>query len=279
VISSSDIEKTIRGFQAIDDIVGAMKAYAGVAIRRTEDVVRNVRMFENNVLLAMSDVLACHPSAVPEKTAGGKRIVAAFGSSQGLCGAYNENIAGKVSEITSAGDTLFVIGKRLRGALERRGVSCAASSDSVASVSGIGAAVRTTAEELWRIYAEEEYYTLTFCFMVIEEKQPVIKTERILPPDMNRVRAPRPMRFPPLTYLDPRTLFSRLLQAFLGVSLYRCYLESHRSENWFRLRSMEGAAETLKRRLSDLGALRKYARQEEITEELHEILGSGAFYR
>jgi F-type H+-transporting ATPase subunit gamma len=279
LLSSTDIERRIEGFQAIEDIVGVMKAYAGAAIRKTEDLVKNVRTYENNVLLAMADLSAHYPAAAPERAAGGKRIVAAFGSSQGLCGSYNENIADKVTGLTSASDTFYIIGRRLRGALEARGVSCAASRDSAGSVSGIEAALRTAAADLRRIYAEEEYYTLTFFFMTIAEKRPLITVERILPPDMERVRVFRPVPFPPRTYLDPRTLFAEVLEEFLAVSLYRCFLESIRSENWFRLRSMEGASEILRRRLSDLGSLGKYARQEEITEEMLEILGGGAFYR
>lgn len=279
MLSSTDIEKKISGFRAIDDIVGVMKAYAGVAIRKTDELVQNVRRYENNVLLAMADVSAHYPAIAPESVAAGKRIVVVFGSSQGLCGSYNENIADKVIGLTSASDTFFIIGKRLREALEARGVSCAVCSDSVGSVSGIEGALRTTAADLWRTYSREEYYTLTFFFMTIAEKQPLTAVERILPPDMERVRALRPMRFPPLTYLDPQTVFARVLEEFLAISLYRCYLESLRSENWFRLRSMEGASESLKRHLADLGSLQKYMRQEEITEEMLEILGSGAFYR
>jgi F-type H+-transporting ATPase subunit gamma len=279
VLSSTDIEKKISGFRAIDDIVGVMKAYAGAAIRKTDELVQNVRTYENNVLLAMADVSAHYPAIAPEIPSGGKRIVVVFGSSQGLCGPYNENIADKMIGLTSADDTFFVIGKRLREALETRGVTCAVYSDSVGSVSGIAGALRTTAADLWRIYAKEEYYTLTFFFMTIEETRPQITVERILPPDMGRVRVLRPVRFPPFTYLDPQMVFARVLEELLSISLYRCYLESLRSENWFRLRSMEGATENLKRHLADLGSLQKYVRQEEITEEMLEILGSGAFYR
>jgi F-type H+-transporting ATPase subunit gamma len=278
MLSSSDIEKRLLDFRAIDDIVGAMKAYASVAIRKTEDLVLNVRTYENNVLLAMADVSAHYPGAAPERVAEGKRIVAAFGSSQGLCGSYNENIADKVISLTNTNDTFYIIGKRLRGALETRGVSCTAYADSVGSVSGIEGMLYTMAADLWRIYAKEEYYTLAFVFMTVTEKQPMVTMERILPPDMERVRVLRPVRLPPLTYIDPKRLFAKVLEEFLAISLYRCCLESLRSENWFRLRSMESASESIKRHLSDLGSLQKYVRQEEITEEMLEILGGGAFY-
>jgi len=55
-------------------------------------------------------------------------------------------------------------------------------------------------------------------------------------------------------------------------------MESLRSENWYRLRSMEGASEALKRQLSNLTSMQMYTRQEEITEEMLEILGSGMFF-
>jgi F-type H+-transporting ATPase subunit gamma len=279
VLSSLDLEKKIEGFSAIDDIVGVMKAYAGVTMRKTENLVQNVRRYERNVLSVMADVYALHPASVPEKAAGGKRVVVAFGSSQGLCGAYNERIADNVVAYTSADDTFYIIGKRLREALATRGTACSACRDSVGSINGIKAALQSTVADLWKIYAKEEYYTLTLFFMSITENQPVFTVERVLPPDMDCVRSLRSMSIPPLSYLTPQMVFVRTLEEFLFISLYRCCLESLRSESWFRLRRMEGASENLKRRLADLGSLRKYVRQEEITEEMLEILGSGELSR
>jgi F-type H+-transporting ATPase subunit gamma len=279
VRSSSDIERSIGSFRAIDDIVGAMKAYAGAAIRKTGELVQNVRVYENNVLLAMADLSAHDPGITLEVPTRGKRIVVAFGSSQGLCGPYNERLAAAVAAFALPGDALFVIGKRLHNAFDVRHISCVAYDDAVGSVGGIGEALKKTVERLKRVYAQEEYDSITLVFMTIPEKEPQVNVERILPPDRERVQAIRPVRFPPLTYLGTHEVFARVLEEFLFISLYRCYLESLRSENWFRLRSMEGASESLKRRLADLGSLRKFARQEEITEEMLEILGSGAFYR
>ena len=79
--------------------------------------------------------------------------------------------------------------------------------------------------------------------------------------------------------LEPKIIFNKILEEFLYISLYRCYMESLRSENWYRLRSMDGASETLKRQLSNLNSIQMYTRQEEITEEMLEILGSGMFFK
>lgn len=128
-------------------------------------------------------------------------------------------------------------------------------------------------------YKKEEYYNLTFIFTYISEKRPEISAEQILPLDITRLSALKPLKIPPLIYLEPEIIFNKILEEFLYISLYRGYLESLRSENWYRMRSMEGASESLERRILELGSLQKYVRQEEITEEMLEILGSGMFYR
>lgn len=103
--------------------------------------------------------------------------------------------------------------------------------------------------------------------------------KQTLPPDMHKEGALSQTRVPPYTYLEPKKIFEKILEEFLFISLYRGYVESLRSENWYRMRSMEGASETLKRQLSDLNAMQMYTRQEEITEEMLEILGSGMFFK
>ena len=54
---SEDIEKRIKSFYSIEDIISAMKAYAGVSIRQTEEIVPNVREYEKNILSVMKDLI------------------------------------------------------------------------------------------------------------------------------------------------------------------------------------------------------------------------------
>lgn len=279
MLSSADIEKKIKAFNTIEDIVSAMKAYAGVTIKKTEELVINIRAYEENILYAIADVMAHYPGISLEKQLEGKRILVAFGSSQGLCGPFNENIVDVISDIIDSNDTLFVIGKRLKSSIELRHITYDGYSDSVVSVSGIQPALMEIVSQIMNIYKREEYYNLTFIFTYISEKKPAISVEQILPPDIARLSALKPLRIQPLTYIEPKIIFDKILEEFLYISLYRGYLESLRSENWYRLRSMEGASESLKRRVSELGSFQKYVRQEEITEEMLEILGSGMFYK
>ncbi len=277
--SSSDLEKKIKVFLTIEDIINAMKAYAGVTIRRTEELVLNIRRYEENILSSLADVMTQRPENALEEQGRQKRILIAFGSSQGLCGAYNEKIADTVFDTVTGDDTLFVIGRRLISSLELRKLGYDYFDDSVVSVNGIEDALRETTSKIMSIYKNREYYNLAIIFTSVSGNKSDISIEQVLPPDISRVRTLRPAGVSPLTYLEREIIFNKVLEEFLYISLYRGFIESLRSENWYRLRSMEGAAENIKRRISDLDSSQKYIRQEEITEEMLEILGSGMFYR
>jgi ATP synthase F1 gamma subunit len=277
--SSSDLEKKIKVFLTIEDIINAMKAYAGVTIRKTEELVLNIRRYEENIFSSLADVMTQRPENALEEQGRQKRILIAFGSSQGLCGAYNEKIADTVFDTVTGDDTLFVIGRRLTSSLELRKLGYDYFDDSVVSVNGIEDALRETTSKIMSIYKNKEYYNLAIIFTSVSGNKSDISIEQVLPPDIGRVRTLRPAGVSPLTYLEREIIFNKVLEEFLYISLYRGFIESLRSENWYRLRSMEGAAENIKRRISDLDSLQKYIRQEEITEEMLEILGSGMFYR
>lgn len=276
--SSADIENKIHTFHDVEDIVNAMKAYAGVTVRKTEDIVPNLREYEKNVLSAMADVTVHFPDISLLKRNGGKKILVAFGSSQGLCGPYNEKMADAVAEVPEK-DVLFVIGRRLAASLELRHIAYDHYTESLLSVNGIQSALNKITSQIMNIYRKQEFYNLTFIFTYMYEKKAEISVERILPPDLESIISQGSFKKEPFTYLRADAIFTRVLEEFLYISLYRCHVESLRSENWYRLRSMDGASETLKKHIGELGSLQKYVRQEEITEEMLEILGSGMFYR
>ena len=123
-----------------------------------------------------------------------------------------------------------------------------------------------------------EYFSLAFVYMTVPENHAEIVIEQVLPPDIGD-DADRRGDYSLLTYEHPDVVFAGILDEFLSTSLYRCYVESLRSENWFRLKAMEGASENLQQRIVELGSLQNYIRQEEVTEEMLEILGGGCFYR
>ncbi len=276
--SSIEIDRKLKTFISVGDIVSAMKAYAGMTMRRTEDLVPNLREYEGNVLTAMGDAVRLLSGELLGQGGSGRRLLVAFGSSQGLCGPYNDRVAERVSTEIMAQDTLFVIGARLKGALESNGVSVEASADMPVSINGIGKALEDTIAHIIELYSNKEIYNLTLAFAAVQNHSAETVLERVLPPDLERAREAA-SRTPPMTYMEARPMFEDILEEFLYISLYRGYLEALRSENWFRLSVLEGATDNLNRHLQELRTLKNYVRQEEITEEMLEILQSGMFYR
>ena len=276
---SEDIGKRINSFNSIEDIISAMKAYAGATIRQTEEIVPNVREYEKNILSVIRDLIVTYPDLTSMERNRGNKIIVAFGSSQGLCGAYNEKVADAVAEVIRDKDVLFIIGKRLTSSLLLRHIAFESYSDSVLSISGVQPALEKTIVQIVDIYRKKEFYNLSFIFTSVFENKAQIVTEQILPPDFDRMLTLGPDNLAPFTYLDAGVIFTRSLEELLYISLYKCYVESLWSENWYRLRSMEGASETIKKHVEELSSLQKYIRQEEITEEMLEILGSGMFYK
>ncbi len=273
--SAADIGKQIGTFRAMQDIVGAMKAYAGVALRKTEQSVLTSREYERELLGAIRDLTAHVPPSPRESKGGGRRLLVAFGSTQGLCGAFNEKAAEAVRDAVTASDTLFVVGGRLRGVLEGAGIRYGGFMESAVSVEGIHDMLRTLASNITGIYGASEYDSLAMVFTSVADNQAGLSVERVLPPEA----AAASPGFPPLMYLAPQAVFEGLLDEFLYISLYRCCAESLRSENWYRLRSMEGASKNLEKHISALESAQNYVRQEEVTEEMLEILGGGMFYK
>jgi F-type H+-transporting ATPase subunit gamma len=272
MLSSVAVEKRIRSFKEIGDIVAAMKAYAAVAVRKTDEVVGNIRRCEEVVV--RYDV---HLS--PRRGDGAKRVLVVFGSTLGLCGMFNEKMAREVSAAYRDGDALIVIGRRLQFFLGlMMGNEPVESLEAPSSLDGIGKALRESVSRIQSIYAGEGYYDLTVIFTMVSGNSADIVIEQILPLDPDRMKAASPLDEMPLVYEEAEKVFAGILEEFLYVSLYRCYVESLRSENWYRLKTMEGATETLKRRSIELRSEYNYARQEEITEEMFEILGGGMFY-
>ena len=123
------------------------------------------------------------------------------------------------------------------------------------------------------IYSDQDIYHLTVLFTSIIKNTPEIVLEQILPPDMETLKTMEPSSKKPLMYLNPEQIFKKVIEERLYISIYKCYIESLRSENWYRLRSMESASENIIKNISDLKAVQRYVRQEDITQELLEILG------
>lgn len=271
---SKEIENRIRTHSDLKDIVGAMKAFAGLNIKKTALSLSSVREYERGVREAIGSLAFYFPtSRAPLKAAPG-RVVVVFGSDMGLCGGFNDRLADSVAKARGKDEHIFVIGRRLKDKLDTKNIGYAGFLGSVATVEGIRSAMLESFSRIAKMYSEKEVEDLVFVFSCLSGKMESAEviTERILPPEAG-LHPGAPLKRP-MMYLPPKVVLNEMIGEFLYISLYRCYIESLRTENWYRFKSMEGAHDNIEAKIKDLNALYKYSMQEEITEEMIEILQS-----
>jgi F-type H+-transporting ATPase subunit gamma len=271
---SREIENKIKTHNDLRDIVNAMKAFSGLNIKKTGESLHSIRQYEEGIKDAIGNLVLYYPESGAVLKGGTKRILVIFGSDLGLCGSFNDRLAEFITTVKESDDDIFVIGKVLKEKLDAMNIGYIDSLQSVATVEGIRTAMLESSSKIAKLYSEREATDLVFIFSCLREKTetPEFIFERILPPGTDLYS--EPFRERPLLYLAPEFIFKELLGEFLYISLYRCYIESIRTENWHRFKSMERAMDNIGTKIKDLNALYRYSRQEEITQEIIEIIQS-----
>lgn len=271
-MQAKEVDKKIKAFKAVLEIVNAMKAFAGINYRKCEEYIYSLREFENLLYQGIGNLLYFYPQIFPLKAERGQRLFIAFGSDQGLCGAYNFRLAEKLATILKKEDLLIIIGKKLQEISTEFNLSSLKNLSSAVSIDGI----RDSLEELFIFLLEliqsQNISEIYVVFTSIIQKKPQILIEGILPPLENKLKPLPTMPNKPLLYLPPKKLLEKFIEELIFIGIYRAYLEALRSESWYRIRSMESASEAIERKVTELQIMKNYQRQEEITSEIVEIL-------
>jgi F-type H+-transporting ATPase subunit gamma len=219
-----------------------------------------------------------HRSGSPKSVAGEKAtsVVVVFGTDHGLCGTYNEALAGRVHEDTH-GATILCIGAQMADALAGEGIAVAQTFFPPASVDGIVRMANLLTGELDRIRQDAGNITVTLAYFAragAGGQEPVITPVLPLGPDLVKglLAEPWASRSLPDFTMAPDALFMALLRAHLFASLYRAAAEALVTENAARLALMQQAEQTIDDRLDELTADTRALRQNEITTELLDVI-------
>jgi len=116
------LTRRIDTAESLQSVVGTMKALAAVSIQQLEGVVRSVDEYHRTVELGLQVLLTHRPEGVAlvEPVLSDALGVVVFGSDQGMCGQFNEDIVSyAVADMRAlAGahgqDGTLAVGARLR---------------------------------------------------------------------------------------------------------------------------------------------------------------------
>lgn len=281
------LESTRRRIESAEDlyaVVRVMKALAAARIRQGERAVESLAEYSRTIEAGLQVALRDWPEAIAAESTSGRRWgIIVFGSEQGMCGSFNEQVASfsleQLGSLAARAEhrTVLVVGSRVAGRLEEAGCAVDERLRLPSSVSGITSAVH---DVLLKI-EELRFQRGIDQFLLIHHRPSTPAGSwpgklKLLPIDRDWLDslATRswPSRSVPTFSMDRRQLFSALIRQYLFVALYRAFAESMASENASRLGSMLAAEKNIQGHLSRLTVDYHQGRQQSITEELLDIV-------
>ena len=280
------LEQLRHQLEAMDDlasIVRTMKALAAVNIRQYEMAVHSLGHYHRTVELGLHVVLRQLP---PPRTPGlGTERVGAivFGSDHGMCGRFNEEVAGHAAEwlvdAAAGGEQprITAVGARVAALLEARGLRPERDMFVPGSAARIGATVRLILLALddWQVGGRvERVYLFNNRSSAAGRYRPM--RTRLLPVNLHRLHGLEGEKWPsrslPAYTMRRDLLFARLLRQFFFVTIFRACAESLAAENAARLAAMQAAERNLEERQQELLGDFRRQRQDAITAELLDIV-------
>lgn len=284
--SLEHLQKRLDSLGDLRGIVKTMKALSAANIHQYEQAVRALAGYYRTVEMGLHVVLKDFD---PGSFAGGSpkgnhRLGAVvFGSDHGLCGRFNEDIVEyslkRMESIPADRDSrrILAVGARAAASLEHAGQPIEEEFSVPGSASQITRMVGQILLKIdeWREQGGVHYVYLFYNRHTSMQSYHPTGVE-LLPVNLRRFHRleeePWPSRSLPTYTMDRQALFSRLLDQYLFVVIFRACAESQASEHGGRLAAMQAAERNLEERLSDVTMDYRRARQTVITSELLDLV-------
>lgn len=282
--TAEELKRKIRTAGDLHSVVKTMKALAAVKMNEMQASVRALAGYNRTVKMALHVLLRNRPPGayVGDRSRGAIPGIVVFGSDQGMCGQFNEEIARHAAhEIRTlspgAPPAVICIGGRAASRLEEEGIFPEALLPAPASLQGVAPVVARLLGMIQDWRSQRNIDRVVLCYnRLLTTATYGSRSLNLLPLDgewLGLLKADEwPSHCLPTFSMDWDQLFAATVQQHLVVSLYRAATESQASENAARLASMQAADTNIQERLAELSAEYHYIRQTAITEEILDIV-------
>ena len=300
-----DIERAqtrLDNIRTVEPILGALRTISlgswRTALSRGDDVRRYAER-----LMAMLPPLLSHirPSPLRRRLLAGWRsrrktppspariAVLVIGSERGLCGGFNTTVVGRAERylaelsVSGAQVELMALGTRVARLFRRYRRSLAWSGAlSVTALPTYRLALDLTRQWL----ARYEEYDLDVVDLIYNAYRGTARyapaVMRLIPPQLPSAgqvtgrppdeRGPSTELWPPpIIETDPLSLYARVVEQWIAVSLYGLLLESAAAEHSARFQLLEGATQNAERLIAELTLAVQAARKQAITREMQDL--------
>jgi F-type H+-transporting ATPase subunit gamma len=279
------VKRRLDTFEDLRSVVRTMKALAAVSLRQYEEALASLGDYARMVDLGLQVLVRERLDTVAGRPGRGTTRHAAivFGSDQGLCGSFNDQVAAFFVERRAArgeefaDGPLLAVGTRVAGRLEEAGLMPAAVLGMPASALLITSLVQDLLAWVDARRAAGECDGVDL-YVNRPRGGAAYRPHHIplLPLDRAHLRAlaaaPWPSRSRPTFQSEWPPLFAAYVRQHLFVTLHKAIAESLVSENASRLAAMHAAERNIDERLGALRTEFHLQRQTAITTELLDIV-------
>lgn len=270
----------------IGDIVRVMKTLSSVSIRQYDLASEALEDYRRTVELGLQAVLQNAARALPEPAGSrtGGRVLVFVGSDRGLCGNFNDIIAGfagrnYLARADQAGPPPYLIAVGQRGArhIEALGHRPDHVIDLPGSVLGLASVARRILLALDARRQKTGEISIDICYnRRTGQSTASPHGQRLLPvphADLTALASARwPSRGLPFHRMARRDLLPALFRERVFIGIYSALASSLASEHARRLAAMQSADRNIAETVDALNARHRTRRQEEITAELLDIV-------
>jgi len=276
------LKRKLKSADDLYSVVRTMKALAAVSIRQYEDAVESLKDYTLTVEFGLRAILRRNRYAFRDASRQGGYASTAlilFGSDQGMCGRFNEDIIATTRELVarSAADgmktSVMTVGERVSPPFESilyRKISLPG------QVDGITSRVQEMVTALDEWQRREQLRQIFLVYNTMESGGTVPTTVQLLPLDRKWLdqlgESSWPNRTIPQFPVEQTELFSALVHQYLFISLYQATAHSLAGENAARLNAMQAAEKNIEELISSLTRDFHQQRQNAITGELLDII-------
>jgi F-type H+-transporting ATPase subunit gamma len=276
------LRRQIETATDLGSVVTTMKTLAAVSIHQYERAVEALADYNRTIEWGFRIALREEPYYGEREIGGGRAAAIVFGSDQGMCGRFNEEIVSLFSKRATDNQDrsdwlILAVGGRAEGQLVDEGWSVDSTYSVPTSVSDITTLVQEMLLRVEQLRAEEGVSRLQVFFnRRVSASSYASRRHQLLPipPEQYRRwrKEPWDSRCLPTFVTDRRQLISRLVRQYLFVSLFRACAESLASENASRIAAMQAAEKNIEEQLDELHGTFNQLRQTAITEELLDVV-------
>jgi F-type H+-transporting ATPase subunit gamma len=285
------LQRQIATTQDLQSVVKTMKVLSAASIRQYERAVESLAAYSRTIDLGLQVVLSDYArsgegdlrSLTTHPTGSSKPIgVIIFGSDQGMCGQFNEQISHytiaqlQTPPLSTQTPAIGVVGARVMTAIQAA-YPIATSFSMPTSLAGITPLVQALLLQIESWQTQQHLDQVVLFYNQLQSNSTVVPhTLHLLPIDQSWLQQFQSHSWQsqtlPMFTMEWRSLFAALIRQYLFISLYRALVESLASETFSRLTCMQLAEQNISTRLIELNTQFQQQRQTAITEEILEIV-------